>query len=115
MTTTLLILIWTAMVVTAIVNFAKPAYEQFVGRFNTTINIALSFGLGIAWAFAIRPYLELELSIWALVLLGLALWTWATIFYDLLKLVQNAGSRKPLEPEEKTPAIWFTANEEEDG
>lgn len=94
MPTTLLILIWTAMVVTSIINFAKPAYEQFVGRFNTTINIALSFGLGIAWAFAISPYLELELSTWALILLWLALGTWATIFYDLLKLVQKAGSTK---------------------
>lgn len=26
------------MVVTEVINFAKPAYEQFVGRFNTTIN-----------------------------------------------------------------------------
>lgn len=94
MTTTLLILIWVAMTVTAIVNFAKPAYEQFVGKFNVTINIALSFILGICWAFAVSPYLELELSTWALVLIWLALGTWATIFYDLLKLVQNAGSTK---------------------
>ena len=82
------------MTVTAIVNFAKPAYEQFVGKFNVTINIALSFILGICWAFAVSPYLELELSTWALVLIWLALGTWATIFYDLLKLVQNAGSTK---------------------
>jgi hypothetical protein len=31
------------MVVTTIVNFAKPAYEEFVGKYATTINIALSF------------------------------------------------------------------------
>lgn len=43
MQTTILILIGAAMVITSIVNFAKPAYEQFVGKFATTINIALSF------------------------------------------------------------------------
>jgi hypothetical protein len=43
MQTTIIILTATAMVITSIVNFAKPAYEQFVGRYATTINIALSF------------------------------------------------------------------------
>lgn len=100
------------MTVTAIVNFAKPAYEQFVGKFNVTINTALSFALGVCWAFAVSPYLELELSTWALILIWLALWTWATIFYDLLKLVQNAGSRKD-DVEEKSSAIWFTTNDED--
>lgn len=94
MQTTIIILIATAMVITSIVNFAKPAYEQFVGRFATTINIALSFILWVCSSFAVSPYLELELSTWALVLLWLALWTWATIFYDIWKLVQNLGSRK---------------------
>ena len=75
-------------------NFAKPAYEQFVGRFATTINSALSFILWVCSSFAVSPYLELELSTWALVLLWLALWTWATIFYDIWKLVQNLGSSK---------------------
>lgn len=94
MQTTIIILIGTAMAITSIVNFAKPAYEQFVGKFNGTINIALSFLLGIASAFAVSPYLELQLSTWALILLWLALWTWATIFYDIWKLVQNLGSTK---------------------
>lgn len=94
MQTTIIILIATAMVITSIVNFAKPAYEQFVGRFATTINIALSFILWVCSSFAVSPYLELELSTWALVLLWLALWTWATIFYDIWKLVQNLGSSK---------------------
>ena len=82
------------MVITTIVNFAKPAYEPFVGRFATTINIALSFILGVCSAFAIRPYLDIEIANWALVLLWLALWTWANIFYDIWKLVQNLGSSK---------------------
>ena len=94
MQTTLLILIGTAMVITTIVNFAKPGYRKLVGKWEITINIALSFILGICSAFAIRPYLEIELGAWALVLLGLALGTWANIFYDIWKLVQNLGSTK---------------------
>lgn len=94
MQTTILILIGAAMVITTIVNFAKPAYEQFVGRFATTINIALSFILGVCAAFAIKPYLDIEIANGALILLGLALWTWANIFYDIWKLVQNLGSTK---------------------
>lgn len=94
MQTSLLILIWTAMVITSIVNFAKPAYEQFVGKYATTINILLSFILWVCGAFAVSPYLELQLSTWALILIWLALGTWATIFYDIWKLVQNLGSTK---------------------
>ncbi len=109
MQTTIVILIATAMVITSIVNFAKPAYEQFVGKFWTTINIALSFLLWIASAFAIKPYLEIELWNWALILLWLALGTWATIFYDIWKLVQNLGSDKvPVEiVEDKPSVLWF--------
>ena len=94
MQTTIIILIATAMVITSIVNFAKPAYEEFVGKYAVTINIALSFILGVCSAFAIRPYLEIDLSAWAVILLGLALGTWATIFYDIRKLIQNLGSSK---------------------
>lgn len=120
MQTTILILIWTAMVVTTIVNFAKPAYEEFVGKYATTINIALSFALWICAWFAIKPYLELELSTWALIMLWLALWTGATIFYDIWKLVQNLGATKiPVtdddETETKPSAVWFDlpVNDEE--
>lgn len=108
MQTTIIILIGTAMVITSIVEFAKPAYEEFVGKYAKTINIVLSFILWVCSAFAVSPYLELQLSTWALILLWLALWTWATIFYDIWKLVQNLGSTKkdtiivdlPLEDEE---------------
>lgn len=95
MQTTILILIWTAMVITTIVNFAKPWYKDFVGKYETTINIALSFILWVCSSFAVRPYLEIDLSVWALILVGLALGTWANIFYDIWKLVQNFGSKKP--------------------
>lgn len=94
MQTTIIILIGAAMVITSIVNFAKPAYEQFVGKFATTINIALSFILWICAAFAVRPYLEIEVANGALILLWLALGTGANIFYDIWKLIQNLGSTK---------------------
>lgn len=101
MQTTIMILIWTAMVITSIVNFAKPAYEQFVGKWDSTINIALSFVLGVCSAFAIAPYLEFQLSAGALVLLGLALGTGANLFYDLWSLVQNLWTKNssPKKPE----------------
>lgn len=94
MQTTLLILIGTSMVITAIVNFAKPWYKDLVGKWETTINIALSFILWVCSAFAVSPYLEFQLSNWALILVGLALWTGANIFYDIWKLVQNLWSTK---------------------
>lgn len=94
MQTTIIILIGTAMVITSIVNFAKPAYEQFAGKWDATVNIALSFILGVCSAFAVAPYLEFQLSGGALVLLGLALGTGANLFYDLWALVQNLGTNK---------------------
>jgi hypothetical protein len=94
MQTTILILIGTAMVITTIVNFAKPWYKEFVWKYETSINIVLSFILWICSAFAIRPYLEIDLWVWALILVWLALGTWANIFYDIWKLVQNLGSTK---------------------
>ena len=115
MQTTILILIGTAMVITTIVNFAKPGYKEFVGKYETTINIALSFILWVCSAFAIRPYLEIELWIWALILLWLALGTGANIFYDIWKLVQNLGSVKKEDVvEEKPSAIGYELEEEEE-
>lgn len=118
MQSTLIILIGTSMVITAIVNFAKPWYKDLVGKWETTVNIALSFILGVCSAFAIKPYLEIDLNNWALILIWLALGTWATIFYDIWKLVQNAGSVKKGENiEEKPSAIGYDLNpneEEED-
>ena len=118
MQTTIIILIGTAMVITTIVNFAKPWYQKFVGEYETTINIALSFILWVCSAFAVRPYLEIELWTWALILLGLALGTGANIFYDIWKLVQNLGSVKKEDVvEDKPSAIWYdlNPNEEKDG
>lgn len=110
MQTTLLILIGTSMVITTIVNFAKPGYKEFVGKYETMINIALSFILWICSAFAIRPYLEIELGVGALILVWLALGTGANIFYDIWKLVQNLGSVKKDVVEEKPSAIGYDLN-----
>ena len=93
MESTIIILISVAMIITSIVNFAKPAYEEFVGKYAVSINIALSFILWVCSAFAVRPYLEWDLSTWAIILLGLALWTWANIFYDIWSLIQWFGSK----------------------
>ena len=93
MQTAIMILIGTAMIITSIVNFAKPAYEEFVGKYAVSINIALSFILWVCASFAIRQYLDFDLSTWAIILLGLALWTWANIFYDIWSLIQWFGSK----------------------
>lgn len=114
MQTTILILIGTSMVITTIVNFAKPWYKEFVGKYETTINITLSFILWICSAFAVKPYLEIDLQVGALILVGLALGTGANIFYDIWKLVQNLGSVKKEEVEEKPSAIWYDLTPNED-
>lgn len=87
MQTTFLILVATSIVVTTIVNFIKPAYEKL--SYANTISILLSLILGTIGAFSIKPYLEIELTTWALFLIWLAIWTGATVWYDLRKLVQN--------------------------
>lgn len=116
MQTTILILIGTSMVITSIVNFAKPAYQEFVWKFESTVNIALSFILWVCSAFAVSPYLDLQLSIWALILVGLALWTGANIFYDIWKLIQNLWATKVpvVEAEVKPSAMWFSLEESEE-
>lgn len=100
MPTTILILICAATVITTIVNFAKPAYEEFAGKYAVTINIILSFILWIVWAFSVEPYISYELADIAVVLLWLAIGTWATVFYDLLKLIQNLWATKDLNNKE---------------
>lgn len=113
MQVSIIILISTAMVITSIVNFAKPAYKDFVWKYEQTINIALSFILWVCSAFAISPYLELQLSAWALILIWLALWTGANIFYDIWKLVQNLWATK-VNTDEEPSALWFNLEETEE-
>lgn len=107
------------MIITSIVNFAKPAYQEFVWKYEPTVNIALSFLLWICSAFAIRPYLEWELATWAIILLWLALGTGANIFYDIWSLIQWFGSKLRWRPEEvveeKPSAIGYDLpNEDEE-
>ena len=105
-------------VITTIVNFAKPAYEQFAWKRAVTVNIGLSFLLGIASAFAIVPYSGVQLWVWASILVWLALGTGSTVFYDLWKLIQNLGSTKKdnvvEKVEEKTPSIWYDLSPSEE-
>lgn len=87
MQTTFLILISTSIVVTTVINFAKPIFKDL--KQAETICILLSFILWVVGAFSIKPYLDIELTTWALFLIWLAIWTGATVWYDLRKLVQN--------------------------
>lgn len=93
MQTTIIILVVAAMVITSIINFAKPAYKKFAGRFYATITIALSFILWIVASFSVAPYLWLELNNWILILLWLALWTGSNLFYDMRELVKNTWDK----------------------
>lgn len=93
MTTLILILVACATTITSIVNFAKPAYDQFAGKFTATINIALSFILWMIASASVVPFIWLDLPGWAVVLIWLALGTGSNIFYDLWNIVKNAGDK----------------------
>jgi hypothetical protein len=93
MTNLLLYFVAIATVITSVVNFLKPAYKKFAGRFNATISIAVSFILWVLASFSVAPYLGLELNTGLLILLGLALWTGSNIFYDLWNIVKGIWER----------------------
>lgn len=88
MTNLFLWLIATSMVISSVIDFAKPAYKKFAGKFAVSINILLSFILWEIASFSIAPLLGLELNTGMLILLGLALWTGANIFYDAWEIVK---------------------------
>lgn len=114
MQTAIILMIIASTIITTIVNFAKPAYKDLVGKRETTINIGLSFVLGICSAFAIAPYMEIEIWVGATILIWLALWTWSTVFYDLWRLIQNIWSKTKITPEDELPStIWFYLDNEE--
>ena len=85
---TIAVFIIAATVVSTIVEFAKPAYKKFAGKFAVSINIALAFALGILAAFSLKSFIALELNAWALTILGLAIGTGSAIFYDVWALVK---------------------------
>lgn len=93
MTNTILILIGLSMIITSVINFAKPAYKSKVGKWATTITIWLSFALGILASFSVAPYLEVTLNTGLLIILGLWLWTGSNLFYDLWELIKGVASR----------------------
>lgn len=88
MTNYIIVFIVLSTIITTVINFIKPAYKKFVGKFSVTINIALSFILGIIASFSVAPYLDIELNNWLLFLIGLTLGTWSTIWYDLREIVK---------------------------
>lgn len=93
MTTMILILIACSTVISSIVNAAKPAYKKFSWKYCITISVVLSFVLWVVASFSVAPYLWMELNAWVLVLMGLALWTWSNLFYDLWELVKSATDK----------------------
>ena len=93
MSTIIIAAIICATVITSIINFAKPAYKWFAGKFTVTITIALSFILGIVAAYSVAPFLGIELPLWATILVWLALGTGSNIFYDVWKIIKGAGER----------------------
>lgn len=93
MATTICTLICSAMVITSIVEFTKPAFADLVKKkYITTICIAISFVLGLIASFSFSFWLEL--NVWMRILLGLALGTGATLWYDIRKVVQEFTSDK---------------------
>ena len=66
----------------------KPAWRKFAGKWNATINIAVSFILWLVASFSVAPYLNVELNNGLLVILWLALGTWSNLFYDLWEIVK---------------------------
>lgn len=66
----------------------KPAWKKFAGKWNATINIAVSFILWLVASFSVAPYLSIELNNGLLVILWLALGTWSNLFYDLWEIVK---------------------------
>lgn len=66
----------------------KPAWKKFAGKWNATINIAVSFILWLVASFSVAPYLNVELNNGLLVILWLALGTWSNLFYDLRNIVK---------------------------
>ena len=94
MATNICTLICAATVISWIVEFAKPAYEKIVSKkYEWSISIWLSFILWIVASFSLVWYLTIELNIWATILLWLALGTWATLFYDVWRIVQEFTSK----------------------
>lgn len=90
-----LILIWVvcSTIITSIVNCAKPAYKKVAGKRTVTISTALAFALGILCAFSVVPMVWVEINTGLTLLVGLALWTWSNIFYDLMELLKSRSDK----------------------
>lgn len=100
MTNLFIILIVISTVIVSIINFLKPAYKNFTGKFTVTVNVALSFTLWILWAFSVLPYIGLDFNAGMLVLIWLALGTWSNIWYDLREIVKWLWNKLNVEKKE---------------
>ena len=88
MQTSILILIACSMIITSIVNFAKPAYKNKAWKRANTITIWLSFALGLLASFSVAPYLWMCLNTGLLIILWLGLGTGSNLFYDMRELIK---------------------------
>ena len=93
MTTTFLWLVVLSTIITSIVNFCKPWYKKFTGKYTISVNVFLSFVLWVLASFSCASILWLELNTWSLILLWLALGTWSNIVYDVRELLKWATAR----------------------
>ena len=93
MTNIFLWLVVLSTIITSVVNFAKPAYKKFTGKYTISVNVFLSFVLWVLAAFSTYEMLGLELSTWALIILWLALGTGSNIVYDVRELLKGATAR----------------------
>ena len=92
MTNLILILIVASTVISTIISFAKPSYEGLVKKkYIATISIGLAFLLGVVASFSID--LWVDLTVWAKILLWLALGTWSTIWYDAWEILKSIETR----------------------
>lgn len=88
MANVILVLVVCSTVITSIVNALKPAYKKFAGKWTVTVNVAVAFALGILSAFSVVPMLWIEINTWLTIMVGLALWTWSNIFFDIMELIK---------------------------
>lgn len=91
-TTTIIALIICSMIITSIINFVKEWMSWITKKkVLPVISMGLAFVLWLIAAFSFD--LWAEYSVWAKVLLWLALGTWSTIFYDIRELIKSLENK----------------------
>lgn len=93
MSMNILLCVVASTIVTAIINFAKPAYSKWAGKAKDTINVALSFLLWVVASYAVYPRINVELTSGAIVLIGLAIGTGSQIWFEVLEILKNWNAK----------------------